>query len=1130
MQSTTELLTISQASEFLGLKADTLKHLIKINKIPSIKNESRVRNSIFISKDTLIQFKENNELLFDYYQLGAPKGYLTLRMISKRFNIKLSLASLWIKQRRFNEVEKLTGLPCGDLIVVPLHSIIEYENRVKQLKDSHLTVEQAKKMLGISNYLILSWLRQKKIQKVITWYGVRYISLDELNLLKNELKREREMIPLLEAVKMLEIPYEIVSDISSKYRIPSMIGKTSLLSKSDFEKMKQEYADLINYHKSGIPEDYFDTNMLEERFNVDQIEILRWIRQERFKGVEKFGASSTSSSFYIIPKSSVYEYENYVSNLNENFIPVEVVAKELNVSTTTIHRWISINKIAGAILWLKKWYIPKTAMLTILAKMDSRNNSVTVSQASQEFQMSRKQIAALIKNGDVPFTQIRETEILINRDDLSIALKKRASRVSQLKAKNQHTNPSRIPEDLLTIRNFSRLVNARRKTIEQLIQNGEIQDVKRHRIHGHDYTLIPKSAVEEFLKKNISSEKVYTTKQASAYIQTSNYNYVNELLKKGYFPNAFIEYNQNLIPQSDLDEYIKLKTLNIVPKRKSSPKQNKEEIIEKTQNLIPEILEKINRIPTPNFLLQTKKLYISYAEIRIASLGGRPPYITGQCSRIKAAYETVISKLPKNFLDLSEEEIRNILQDESLPISYRTCANQFFHYCFQTLGIKREKLFVITQKGKHSTEKDIYEPEIYLEYVQYVKKVQLHTREAIKSQSYSNMWLFTLMHLMDAWRPSDIVNELPTLDLDELGIHHLEWFIANVLSVEQAQQIVNQVYIKTRHSSASKTKVLLTFLVPLDMTLAAGTAFLINELHRRENQDSFLMQTLLTNVLNVKKPTQRHLAFFKFNEKLKNFKSLVMIRSTMTYLFNSIIDSAPDPELALSYTMSLRSHQRPDSTATYVQSTNRDGSINHVSVNLLNCGHFGWLFNFMIRQILTTQELHPTFEERTLLISSIRQDLTPIQLENWAAFIRKNNESRNTLTTKLLSLSHDELIDLFRRIIRGECTSKDAQGQCFTYPNCTKTNLQSCFYCENFIPQLYLLIQLKYEIFRLYQSIKNTDHLTLILRDSNFLKKLLTILNEAVSFYGESYVNSFIDLHEVRNNVFEIKDRLFAEK
>ncbi|MDN4089439.1 helix-turn-helix domain-containing protein [Paenibacillus polymyxa] len=1132
MQFATEMLTIFQASEFLGLKADTLRHLIKLKKIPPVKKGSGIKNSILISKDTLIQFRDNNELLFDYYHLGAPKGYLSPRMIAARFNIKVSLAGLWIRQRRFKDVEIITGLPCGNLTIVPLHSIIEYENTVKQLKDSYVGVEQAQKMLGVAKDLILRWIRQKKIQEVITWYGMRYISLNELTPLQQELEREREMITLPQAVKMLEIPYEIVSDISSEYRIPSMIGNIHLLSKLDFEKMKIEHADLIAYHKSGIPKDFFGTKMLAERFKVQQTDIVRWIKQDRFKGVQKIGATSTASSFYIIPKDSVYEYENFVNNLNENFIDIGKAMKELNISESTMNNWISQNKIKGSIFWLNKWYVPKSTIMTIAAKMDRPKNSINISQAIQEFQISRDQVTALIKTGDVPFTTIKGKEKLINRNDLSNALKRKANRISQLTAKSQYNKLPRIPEGFLTIRNFSKLVNARRSTIEQLIQNDEIKDVKRNTIHGRDYILIPKSAAEEFLKKSGSSEKVFTTKQAAAYLKISHYNTVTELVKKRYFPNAFIENKQYLIPQSDLDEYIKLKALSILPKRKSTPKQNKEEIIEKLSkhNLIPEILDKINRFPTPNYLLQTKKLYKSYTELRIASVGGRPKNIKAECRKILVVYEMIISKLPKDCLDLSEEEIRNILQDESLPISHRTFANRFFHYSFQTIGIKRENLFVITPKGKNSKDKDIYEPEIYLEYVHYVKKIPLHTQEAIKSQYYSNMWLFTLMHLMDAWRPSDIVNELPTLDLDELGIHHLEWFISNELSVEQAQQVINQVYIKTRHSSASKTKALLTFLVPLDMILAAGTAFLINELHRRENQDSFLMQTLLTNALNAKSPTYRHLAFFKFNEKLKGFKSIIMIRSTMTYLFNSIIDSAPDPELALSYTMSLRSHEREESTAVYVQSTNRDGSTNRVSVNLLNRGHFGWLFNFMVKHILTTQELHPTIEERTMLISSIRQDLTPIQLENWAAFIRKNNESRETLTTKLLSFSHNELIDIFRRILRGECTSKDAQGQCFTFPICDKAHLQSCFYCENFIPQLYLLFQLKHEIIRLYKSIKKTDHLTVLLRDSNFLKKLLTILNEAVSFYGESYVNSFIDLHEVRNNVFEIKDRLFAEK
>ncbi|MFD7523279.1 helix-turn-helix domain-containing protein [Paenibacillus chitinolyticus] len=536
MQSTTEMLTISQASKFLGLTANTLTYLINQKKLSGIKRGPGIRRSILISKNALIRFRDNNKVLLDYYHLGAPEGYLSLRMIATRFNIKISLAGLWIKQGRFKDVEKITGLPCGNLTIVPLHSIIEYENIVKQLKDSYLEVEEAQKMLGITKSLILRWLRQKKIQKVITWYGVRYISLDELNWLQNELEREREMIPLLEAVKMLELPYEIVSDISSKYRIPSMIGKVHLLSKSDFEKMKIEHADLITYHKSGIPKDFFNTKMLAERFKVPQMEIARWIRQERFRGVQKIGALTTTSSFFIIPESSVYEYENFVNNLNENFINCEEAMKELNISSSTMHNWISQNKIPGSILWLKKWYIQKSSIKTIVAEMDRQKNSINISQACHEFQISRNQVTTLINNGEVPFTTMKGNIKLINRDDLSTALEKKSNETNHCTSKttkNPKKKPPRIPEGFLSIHNFSRLVNASSNTIKQLIQHGEIKDLKRHTVDGHDYILIPEFAVEEYFKKNDSIEKVYTTAQAAEFLKKNIIIPWLDSLKKG---------------------------------------------------------------------------------------------------------------------------------------------------------------------------------------------------------------------------------------------------------------------------------------------------------------------------------------------------------------------------------------------------------------------------------------------------------------------------------------------------------------------------------------------------------------------------------------------------------------------
>lgn len=95
-----------------------------------------------------------------------------------------------------------------------------------------------------------------------------------------------------------------------------------------------------------------------------------------------------------------------------------------------------------------------------------------------------------------------------------------------------------------------------------------------------------------------------------------------------------------------------------------------------------------------------------------------------------------------------------------------------------------------------------------------------------------------------------------------------------------------------------------------------------------------------------------------------------------------------------------------------------------------------------------------------------------------------------------------------------------------TYPTCIKPNLRSCYYCENFIPQTYLLIHTKHEFNRLIQSIEQSPHEAIIRRDSEFLKYLLLLINEAVAVYGSTYVQTFIDLKEIRTVVLRLKDKL----
>src|SRR5690606_9906128 len=101
--------------------------------------------------------------------------------------------------------------------------------------------------------------------------------------------------------------------------------------------------------------------------------------------------------------------------------------------------------------------------------------------------------------------------------------------------------------------------------------------------------------------------------------------------------------------------------------------------------------------------------------------------------------------------------------------------------------------------------KEIYSPEIYLEYLSYTKNIERHISEAIRSQHYVNMWLYTIMHLMDTWRATDIVNSLIDIDLEAVDIYNFEWFLTNNVTKEQAQTVINQIYYKTRGLTTSKT-------------------------------------------------------------------------------------------------------------------------------------------------------------------------------------------------------------------------------------------------------------------------------------------------------------------------------------
>ena len=60
-----------------------------------------------------------------------------------------------------------------------------------------------------------------------------------------------------------------------------------------------------------------------------------------------------------------------------------------------------------------------------------------------------------------------------------------------------------------------------------------------------------------------------------------------------------------------------------------------------------------------------------------------------------------------------------------------------------------------------------------------------------------------------------------------------------------------------------------------------------------------------------------------------------MNRSLATYLYGAVTEGdAFDSELALTLAKNARSHKNEDTTKTYIQLMNKDGSIGRVSINI----------------------------------------------------------------------------------------------------------------------------------------------------------------------------------------------------
>ncbi|HDR6310565.1 TPA: helix-turn-helix domain-containing protein [Bacillus paranthracis] len=548
-----------------------------------------------------------------------------------------------------------------------------------------------------------------------------------------------------------------------------------------------------------------------------------------------------------------------------------------------------------------------------------------------------------------------------------------------------------------------------------------------------------------------------------------------------------------------------------------------------------------NETEQNNLFRETRTLFIKYSQAYYNKCTGSTVHKQATIGQFINFHNKLQKNLSREIFEVDIEELNQLFLNEGLLTSKeKLLFTRFLSYVFTQKNMPlKNKLLAVQNKQK---EQEIYSASTFNQIYKHVQNIELHIEKSLNSRSYANMWVYVTLLCCDFIRGSDLVLNTPSLNLKELNIQEADFHSNNFkLNEHQVQIVIKTLYFSFRNKRASKTGELLTFLVPSNLEMPLAHALVLSE-RLRENKTCQLETFIEGKYRKIKTQGGRnHLKFFNSYKKFEGFRfsSLIMNRSLATYLYGSVTEgNAFDSELALTLAQNARSHKNEDTTKTYIQLMNKDGSIGRVAINIFRRGNFGWLYDQLLRFTYTDNYKTLNLEDRTTIIEEIKEHISLKETESIAAYVsnyltpasieESDNDSvvkvMNAIYEKRLKVIHQvmrlnkqQLHDLFSELSTHSMPSKIEYAQCLVFPNCAYPALMNCMYCEYVLPQNLILIQLNQELLRLLTSIQENDNENLLKRQSRFLLQCLLILSEANDTFGKSYVKAYVDVNQVND-------------
>ncbi|SFB25646.1 MULTISPECIES: helix-turn-helix domain-containing protein [unclassified Bacillus (in: firmicutes)] len=1056
--------------------------------------------------------------------------FYTIKELCERTNKTRANIQHWIKIGRLPNTTKN-----GSNYQIP-------ESDVINLEKVYLSTEIPKGYITMKNAIQVFGFSKTKIFNVIKDNNVPFISLKssrEHYYQESELRKYLEVSVKDECIfpkGYLSLEDTAIRLNLTKKDILNLIESNVFISPSVYKDEKIiSIQEVKLYEKKQIDRDFLTVEEVSNSLNLASEKIRKMINMDIFPNVIK---SPFNGQIYLVPSLDVKNYQLFISK----YITITDAAKLLDISNTTINKLIRqsffndviIHKVTNKKMILKSevqeygktLLIPDGyTLLNNAAKKVSRHPQILKNYFHQKkhFQKTLKikgrmyiheqDISEFLKVSSLPegYITVQDACKKLSRDDstvLTLLHNGEFPNAYFCKYLNKYVIPDTeledyikrktIPEGYIHLEECARLLACTEEDIKQLIKRKHFNSVKRN---NNQVILISKKEIETYLHLREIPKEYFSLEQAAEHLNISSVELQTLIENKeinGINPNKFRLNNTDLL----------IKKEDVVHYKRFS-------VIDYSIEAIELFNQKVSKLVYPNELAKTIVLFNKFALMQIGKTNGISKTFRTKALHLYNTLNSIVELLDKDIFLAFDNEIDAILNNTSLPDSHKITFTYFLIFCTKEVDCTFKKQYKVEYKDNHRIDKEIYDKETFLTFYSYVssnENLNSHISNAILSYTYAKTWLFVIMHMINAWRKNTIISELPNLEIEQIkdvNILSFEFFSNNNLSFEECQRIINHYSLACGKVYISKNRAFGQFLCNKDMVIPTATALIICELHRRKNKKN----TLLGTPTSFGNTNSRFSKFFSTNFELPPFSSLKMNRSLLTHFFYVVTESGIHPEISNQAASRMRSHTNKDSISQYIQATNKDGSLDKVSVNLFNRGHFGWLYNFIIS--LTFGENSRTFdlEQRTLLIQSYKADFSPNQLEGISYFLLQQQSERQNTMTYLRNMAKDQLKDTIMKLLKGEMPARMPHTQCISYPECPYPSRITCMGCSNLIPKDYVLLNIVEELKSLSNSIRKTEFELIRYRDTLYILQILDIINQAINDLGKEFVSTFLDFN-----------------